>query len=317
MTFRPEALLELVVFKDDQVIIDVKVSSGEETVWLTQAQMARLFDNTPQNITMHIRNIYQEGELDPDSTCKDFLQVRNEGGRSISRKSRHYNLDMIISVGYRVKSNRGIVFRKWANRILKEYLLHGVVLDRSRLEAEKLQQITQILKRSVRNLESRQILDVIETYSRALTLLDKNQALFKHQTEKVIADDTLAVLTIMIAATNSMTLGRYLFTLALICVWFNPLAFSLSISRITVVVSLRILFPPLQWSDDHCKGRRSLTVNMSPERCGSSSTLRRGRILGPEEVHEHEASGELRGGFRVADRLTTASQVGSKCAKNS
>jgi hypothetical protein len=76
MTFHPEEPLELVVFKDDQVIIDVKVSSGEETVWLTQAQMARLFDNTPQNITMHIRNIYQEGELEPDSTCKDFLQVR-------------------------------------------------------------------------------------------------------------------------------------------------------------------------------------------------------------------------------------------------
>ena len=98
---------------------------GNETVWLTQAQMAKLFETTPQNITLHIKNVYAEQELDADSTCKDFLQVREEGNRKIKRMQKFYNLDVIISVGYRVKSKRGTQFRIWANKILKDYLLKG------------------------------------------------------------------------------------------------------------------------------------------------------------------------------------------------
>jgi hypothetical protein len=87
---------KLVVFNDDQLSIEVKVSPEEDTVWLTQAQIAELFDTTPQNITLHIRNVFQEEELEQRSTCKDFLQVQIEGGRSIKRKIKHYNLDVII-----------------------------------------------------------------------------------------------------------------------------------------------------------------------------------------------------------------------------
>ena len=98
---------QLVVFSDDQLSLEVRVSPKEDTVWLTQAQIAKLFEKTPQNITMHIRNIYTDEELDRISTCKDFLHVQKEGGRDIERSIKHYNLDLIISVGYRVKSKRG------------------------------------------------------------------------------------------------------------------------------------------------------------------------------------------------------------------
>lgn len=101
-----------------------------ETVWLTQAQMAELFETTPQNITLHIKNIYIEQELIADSTCKDFLQVREEGSRMIKRMQKFYNLDVIISVGYRVKSKRGTQFRIWANKILKDYLLKGYSINK-------------------------------------------------------------------------------------------------------------------------------------------------------------------------------------------
>lgn len=115
---------EIILYQPDEAI-RLEVRLDEETVWLTQAQMAELFETTPQNITIHIRNMYKEGELDLKSTCKDFLQVRTEGKRIVNRIQKIYNLDVIISVGYRVKSLRGIQFRQWANRVLKEYLLKG------------------------------------------------------------------------------------------------------------------------------------------------------------------------------------------------
>lgn len=100
-----------------------------ETVWLTQAQMAELFGTVPQNITLHIKNIYSEGELYQDRTCKDFLQVAQEGKRAVHRKLKLYNLDVIISVGYRVKSIHGTRFRQWANQVLKEHLLRGASVN--------------------------------------------------------------------------------------------------------------------------------------------------------------------------------------------
>jgi hypothetical protein len=117
--------------EDKKTKIEVKVDG--DTVWLTQADMADLFQTTPQNITMHIKGVYEEGELAEGATCKDYLQVRAEGGRQVQRSLKHYNLDVIISVGYRVKSHRGTQFRIWATQRLVEYLVKGFALDDERL----------------------------------------------------------------------------------------------------------------------------------------------------------------------------------------
>lgn len=127
---------EIILYQpDDAVKLEVRIE--DETVWLTQQQMAELFETTSQNITMHIRNLYKEGELDIEPTCKDFLQVRTEGNRTVKRIQKTYNLDVIISVGYRVKSLRGTQFRQWANRVLKEYLLKGYSVNQ---RVERLEQ---------------------------------------------------------------------------------------------------------------------------------------------------------------------------------
>ena len=119
----------VVVYRSADNAVQLDVQLAEETVWLTQKQMAGLFDTTPQNITVHIRNIYKEEELEQESTCKDFLQVQTEGGREIRRVAKFYNLDVIISVGYRVKSKRGTQFRQWATKLLNEYLRHGYAVS--------------------------------------------------------------------------------------------------------------------------------------------------------------------------------------------
>ena len=123
---------ELVKFVDGNFELEVNVSPSEDTVWLSQEQMAYLFSTTKQNISLHISNIYKEKELD-NRTVKDFLTVQIEGIRTIKRFVRVYNLDMIISVGFRVKSQRGIVFRKWALSILKSYMLKGFAIEPSRV----------------------------------------------------------------------------------------------------------------------------------------------------------------------------------------
>ena len=126
---------EIVIYQPDD-IIRLEVRMHEETVWLTQAQMAWLFDTTPQNITIHIHNLYKEEELAKSATCKDFLQVQHEGGRAIQRRIKFYNLDVIISVGYRVKSKRGVQFRQWANKVLKEYMIRGYSVNHQLLHLE-------------------------------------------------------------------------------------------------------------------------------------------------------------------------------------
>ena len=120
---------------DSEVKLEVRLE--DETVWLTQAQMAMLFQTTPQNVTIHIRSIYKEEELDKTSTCKDSLQVRFEGSRQVQRIQKFYNLDVIISVGYRIKSKRGTQFRIWANKVLKEYLLKGYSVNQRLTQLEK------------------------------------------------------------------------------------------------------------------------------------------------------------------------------------
>ncbi|MBR4432461.1 MAG: virulence RhuM family protein [Paludibacteraceae bacterium] len=120
---------DVVVYRSADNAIQLDVQLAEETVWLTQLQMAMLFDATVPNISMHIRNIFKEEELTREATVKDFLIVQTEGGREVSRRVQCYNLDVIISVGYRVKSKRGTQFRQWANQVLKNYLLHGYAIN--------------------------------------------------------------------------------------------------------------------------------------------------------------------------------------------
>ena len=123
----------VVVYRSDDESVTLDVQLANETVWLTQQQMTLLFNSTKQNVSLHINNIFKEGELRKEATVKDYLTVQNEGGRQVSRRVQYYNLDVIISVGYRVKSPRGTQFRQWANRVLKEYLLRGYAFNQ-RLE---------------------------------------------------------------------------------------------------------------------------------------------------------------------------------------
>jgi hypothetical protein len=127
---------EIVLYQPDATT-RLEVRLQDETVWLTQQQMAELFDSTIPNVSMHIRNVYKEGELDKGATVKDFLIVQNEGGRQVTRRVQCYNLDVIISVGYRVKSKRGTQFRQWATRVLKEYMLQGHAINQQLLHLEE------------------------------------------------------------------------------------------------------------------------------------------------------------------------------------
>ncbi|MFH2118914.1 MAG: virulence RhuM family protein [Pseudomonadota bacterium] len=119
--------------EDGQTRIDVRLQ--DDTVWMTQAAMAELYQTTPQNITLHLKAIYTEGELEEPATCKEYLQVQQEGARTVSRARRFYSLPAIIAVGYRVKSSRGTQFRRWATERLNEYLVKGFTMDDERLKA--------------------------------------------------------------------------------------------------------------------------------------------------------------------------------------
>ena len=122
---------ELLIYETSDKSVSVRLDG--ETVWLTQRQMSELFETTPENVLMHLKNIFTEGELDEPATAKDFLAVQTEGKRQVQRTLKHYNLDAIISVGYRVNSKRGVRFRQWATRILREHLTQGYSLNQARL----------------------------------------------------------------------------------------------------------------------------------------------------------------------------------------
>jgi hypothetical protein len=125
---------ELILYQTEDGRTRIECRFEGETIWLTQALMADLFQTTPQNITQHLRKIYEEGELDESATCKSFLQVRNEGSRQVARNFLFYNLDAILAVGFRVRSHRGTQFRQWATERLSEYLVKGFTLDDQRLK---------------------------------------------------------------------------------------------------------------------------------------------------------------------------------------
>jgi len=125
---------EILLYETEDGRTRVECRFAEESLWMTQALMAELFQTTPQNITLHLKALYQEGEIAEAATCKDYLQVRTEGGREVRRTTKHYNLDAILAVGYRVRSSRGTQFRQWATERLREYLVKGFTLDDERLK---------------------------------------------------------------------------------------------------------------------------------------------------------------------------------------
>lgn len=128
---------EILVYQNEKGETKIDVYMEDGTVWLNQASIAQLYQTTPQNITKHIKKIYVEGELDENRTCNYYSQVQIEGGRSINRKIKFYNLDMILAIGYRVRSNVGMQFRNWTSKILKEYMQKGFVMNYERLKNPK------------------------------------------------------------------------------------------------------------------------------------------------------------------------------------
>ena len=125
---------ELILYTTEDGRSEIKLRADQQTVWLTQLDMAELFDATKQNISLHLKNVFADGELDPAATVKESLTVQSEGARQVQRPVTLYNLDAILAVGYRVRSPRGVQFRRWASTALKEYLLKGFVMDDERLQ---------------------------------------------------------------------------------------------------------------------------------------------------------------------------------------
>ena len=171
---------EIIIYRAEDNTVQLDVRMENETVWLSQQQMVQLFNSTKQNISLHIGNIFREGELRKEATVKEYLTVQTEGNRQICRKVLYYNLDVIISVGYRVKSQRGVQFRQWANRILKDYLVKGYAVNEKlrREQLSDLRQLVQIVERTVQSKavesadETQAIFDVVLDYMYALDTLD-------------------------------------------------------------------------------------------------------------------------------------------------
>ena len=163
--------------EDGQTQIDVRLEN--ETVWLTQAQMAELFETDRTSIVRHINNIYRVDELEREATCAKIAQVQTEGNRQVTRTIPYFNLDMIISVGYRVNSKRGVKFRQWANRVLKEYLVKGYAIN-ERIRHEQIGELRQLVGMLGRTLQNQSVISTDET-----------TALFEVVTDYTYALDTL------------------------------------------------------------------------------------------------------------------------------
>jgi len=174
---------EIKIFKSKDGNTEIQVKLDKDTVWLNQYQLEDLFQTDRSSINRHIANIYKLKELRERSTCAFFAQVQKEGNREVTRKIKYYNLDLIISVGYRVNSKRGIEFRIWANKILKDYLIKGYALNEKRLtqQSEQLNElqntikiIGQVLKyEAIENSESTALLKIIADYAYGLEILDQ------------------------------------------------------------------------------------------------------------------------------------------------
>jgi death-on-curing family protein len=174
---------DIEIYQTDDGQTEIQVKFENETVWLSQRQMAQLFEKDTDTIGLHLKNIYQSGELEELATTEESSVVQKEGNRQVKRKVKVYNLDAIISVGYRVNSKRGIQFRKWANKILKQYLLKGYVINNQRLKQqnEQLKELKDSVKmlssvinsKALTNDESTGLLKIISDYAYALDILDQ------------------------------------------------------------------------------------------------------------------------------------------------
>ena len=165
---------EIVLFESRDGAVTLPVEMGADTVWLTQAQMAQLFDKDRTVISRHIRNAIADGEITPDTMCAKNAHLAENAAGSV--KIEIYNLEVIIAVGYRVHSPRGVEFRRWATSVLKEYLVRGYAVNRERIR--QLGQTVEVMKRVANSLDTEQVLDVVKAYSSALDLLDG----YDHQT---------------------------------------------------------------------------------------------------------------------------------------
>lgn len=168
---------KIIIYQDENGVTNLEVTLEDETIWLSQKQLSELFDVTTATINEHIKNIYLENELEKDSTIRNFLIVQKEGKRSVKRQIEHYNLDMIISVGYRVKSNIATKFRQWATKTLKEYIIKGFVLDDERLKRAKNSYFDELLER-IRDIRSSEKLfwqKVLEIYATSVDYDPKDE----------------------------------------------------------------------------------------------------------------------------------------------
>ncbi|MDY5647348.1 MAG: RhuM family protein, partial [Lachnospiraceae bacterium] len=161
---------DIVIFETEDNQVKLPVTVEDETVWLNRNQMSELFDRDVKTIGKHINNALKEELSVDNSTVAKFATVQIEGEREVERNIEYYSLDVIISVGYRVKSKRGVEFRRWANSVLKQYILKGYAVNDSRIK--QLGEVIRIMKRTENELDSKQVLSVIEKYSNALDLLD-------------------------------------------------------------------------------------------------------------------------------------------------
>ena len=167
---------EIIIFETEDHQVKLPVTVEGETVWLNRNQMSELFGRDVKTIGKHINNAFKEELSADNSTVAKFATVQIEGEREVERNIEYYNLDVIISVGYRVKSKRGVEFRKWANSVLKQYILQGYAVNHNRIA--QLGEVIKIMKRTQNELDSQQVLNVIQKYSKALDLLDS----YDHQT---------------------------------------------------------------------------------------------------------------------------------------
>ena len=181
MTAQASPTGEVLVYEAPDGGVRVEVKLDRATVWLTQRQMSELFETTPENVLMHLKNIYADGELEEPATAKDFLAVRMEGKRrQVQRQLKHYNLDAIISVGYRVNSRRGVRFRHWATNTLREHLVRGYTINQQRFEhnARELEAALALVRKAAAGEalstdQGRGLVDVIARYTQTFLLLQR------------------------------------------------------------------------------------------------------------------------------------------------
>lgn len=174
------AQLSIVIYQDADKPVEVRLDSKRDTVWLSQRQMAEVFDTSTDNISLHLKNIYGDGELDESATTEESSVVRQEGQRQVTRKIRHYNLDTIISVGYRVNSRRAVQFRQWATRILREHLTRGWTLNQQRFEtnARELEAALELVRKTASSsaldtASGRGLVDIVTRYAQTFLLLQR------------------------------------------------------------------------------------------------------------------------------------------------